>query len=555
MFKPNSNRGPQASSPQASASKNISTPNKLPQLWAAPTFDNIANLLRTAQREPGRAVELPFLVPGNDTSFQVRVIQPENGDPEWTFLSGSLTALNIVWSLPSIDLQLVHNLVESESTGKDSVDLIASNSFNRSSTGNIAFPISAAEEQAISQTLAGAATLLQAVTTSSNNEVVVPAPSGGALQQVSLEGDLEKLNLPAVLQSLTLSKTTGRLGIASVFGGADFFIVDGSLVHATTGETKGDHAVLEVLLWTSGKFKFFEQEKCLENSLTKRLDTLLLEGYTLLDQHIYLKDAGLTMDSFLMQGYRNLSEMQFEQMASRGAPVSLPLQKDFYLEIDSKTSLYEVLRRIPLPKAEWLPVIYNLIATGLVRISNEENIVETSAPVAKDIDEAAIAAAIRVLNRPETDVFSYPVLQYFVKQELARYGMDTKPFSLMVFDLVTIKPEGIEVIPLSAARVVLDRIKAMKREIDIIGHFEMFDYALLLPQTAARSASIVAQRIIERVNSTPIPGLDKPVSIAFGIAGCPQDGKKPGSFMAAAAEAKKQARRTSVAIVEYKSMT
>jgi hypothetical protein len=554
MFKPNSNRGPQTSSPQASASRNNSASNKLPQLWTAPTFDNIANLLRTAQREPGRAVELPFSVPGNDTLFQIKVLQPESGDPEWTFLSGTLMGLNVVWSLPCIDVQLVHNLVESESTGKDSVDLISSNSFNRSSTGNIAFPISAAEEQAISQTLAGAATLMQAVTTNNNNEVITPNSPVGNQQQVSLEGDLEKLNLPAVLQSLTLSKTTGRLGIASVFGGADFFIVDGNLVHATTGETSGDHAVLEVLLWTSGKFKFFEQEKCTESSLTKRLETLLLEGYTLLDQHIYLKDVGLTMDSYLMQGYRNLSEMQFEQMASRGAPVSLALQKDFYLEIDSRTSLYEVLRRIPLAKAEWLPVIYNLIATGLVRISNENGAPE-AAPVAKDIDETAIAAAIRPLNRSETDVFAYPVFQWFVKQELARYGMDAKAFSLMVFDLVTVKPDGYEIIPLSAARIALDRIKAMKREIDTMAHFETFDYALLLPQTAARSASIVAQRILERINSAPIPGLDQPVNIAFGIASCPQDGKTAGSLMAAAAEAKKQARRTSVSIVEYKSMT
>jgi hypothetical protein len=152
---------------------------------------------------------------------------------------------------------------------------------------------------------------------------------GQGQQQASLEGDLEKLNLPAVLQSLALSKMTGRLGIASAFGGADIFLVEGNPVHATTGETKGDHAIIETLLWPSGKFKFFEQEKCADYTLTKRLENLLMEGLTLLDQHNYLKNAGLNMDTYLKQAYSNLSEMQFEQLASRGAPVNMATQKDF----------------------------------------------------------------------------------------------------------------------------------------------------------------------------------------------------------------------------------
>ncbi len=563
MFKPNSNRGPQAA-PQSQSQSNLPktlAPLRLPQLWNAPAFEDIADLLSAAQKECTRTVELPFSVPGGDNLFQIKVLQPENGSPEWTFSSGSLTGLTQIWAIPCIDLQLIHSLVLSESTGKDSVDLISASSFNRSTTGNIALPSADLVEQSTSQTMSGAANLLQGLGTNTTDSQTGRSASAPEVvtdrqQQASLEGDLQKLNLPAVLQSLSLSKMTGRLGIASTFGGADLFIVEGNPVHATTGDTKGDHAVLEMLLWPSGKFKFFEQEKCTEYTLTKRLENLLMEGLSLLDQHNYLKAAGLNMDTFLLQAYRNLSEMQFEQMASRGAPVSMALQKDFYMEVDGTTSLYELLLRMPLAKADWVPVVYNLVSVGLVRLTNEVQKAKAADLVDKDLDEQAILAAIRPLHRSETDVFSYPVFQYFVKNELARHDTDAKPFTLVVFDLLVEKANGQQSMPVGAAKIALDRIKGLKRPIDILGHFETFDFALLLPQTAARSGAIVAQRILERVNATAIPGLENAViNMAFGIAACPQHSKSAGTLLAAAAEAKKLARKTSIAIVEYKAMT
>lgn len=564
MFKPNSNsgRGPQASTPQTAAPGNTSGPQRLPQLWTPPTFEDIAQLLSLSQKHSGKTVELPFSVPGNDTLYQIRVVQPENSDPEWTFLSGTLSGLSTVWNIPCIDLQLIHSLVESESTGRDSVDLISSSSFNRSTSGNIAFPSTEVVEQSTSQSVSGASNLMQSVAANNNQESTsareAPTVKVQGQQQASLEGDLEKLNLPAVLQSLSLSKMTGRLGIASVFGGADIFLVDGNPVHATTGETKGDHAIIETLLWPSGKFKFFEQEKCADYTLTKRLETLLMEGFTLLDQHNYLKNAGLNMDTYLKQAYRNLSEMQFEQLASRGAPVNMTMQKDFYLEIDSQVTLYELLLRMPLAKADWVPVVYNLVSVGLVRLSNEVQKKEVAELIDKDLDEQAIAAAIKPLTRLETDVFTYPVFQYFLKQEIARYSVDAKAFTLLVFDLLIDKPNGQEKMPLNAAKIALERVRGVKREVDILGHFETFDYAIILPQTATRSAAIVAQRILERINGEAISALggsNGQINIAFGLAAFPQDGKSVGALMAAAAEAKKHARKTSIAIVEYKAMT
>jgi GGDEF domain-containing protein len=67
---------------------------------------------------------------------------------------------------------------------------------------------------------------------------------------------------------------------------------------------------------------------------------------------------------------------------------------------------------------------------------------------------------------------------------------------------------------------------------------------------------IVAQRIAERVTSTPIQGFEgMTINMTFGIAACPQDGKTAGELLGAAIEARKYARQNNLLLVEFKAMT
>lgn len=557
MFKPNLGRGSQSQNQSNQRDANTASgPLKLPQLWNAPTLDNMSSLLSAAQKRKGFPVEQPFSVDGNNKLFQLHVLVSANGDPHWTLLSGDFSGLSTNWTLPSIDLQLVHNLVVSESSGTSSVDMISDKAEQaRSKTGNFAMPQREAAEEPPSQHIS------QTISIGGSLSGVGTQRDSGRLestQQAALEGDLEKLALPAVLQSLNLGKKTGRLGIGGAEGGAEVFMQAGEPIHAITGDLGGDKAMVEMLTWTSGKFKFFENELSADGSVTvsKRLDSLIIESMGYLDQLNYLKSIGLTMETFLRQAYPNLSEAQFEQMASRGTGFDLQMQKDFFIEIDDQTNLFDLLRRTPLTRQEWVPIIYNLLQVGLVQLANQAN--QATAPQVIEptyqLDESAIANAMKSLMRPETEVFNYPVLQYFVKQELSRYERDGKAFSLMVFDLMMDKEGGIaEFIPTGQAKALLHRIKGVKREIDVLAHFETFDYGLLLPQTGSKSAVVVAQRILERIKSSPVPGIESyPLNICFGIAAIPQDCKSVGGLLNLASEAKKNARKNNLVISEYK---
>lgn len=512
-------------------------------------------MLDAASKRAGCTVELPFSVDNSDILYQVKVLVPEHSDPEWMMLSGSLGGMKVIWSLPSIDVQLIHSLIMSESMGKDSVDLITNtNSFQRSTTGNIALPSQIDEE---AKEPAVQTEESRAARSSSQNLAQTISGKQETVQQASLEGDLEKLPLPAVLQSLSLGKKTGRVAVASQLGSAEVFMIDGAPVHAITGDFSGENALIEMLTWQSGKFKFFENERSGERTVNRRLDSLVMEGITLLDQMNYLKSNGLSLETYLHQAYPNLSETQFDQIANRGTGYNLQLQKDFYLEVDNQSNLYDLLRRLPLTKAEWVPVVFNLLQVGLV-IPSDTALVQ---PVAKpepehELDQAQIQAALKPLMRPETEIFNYQLLQYFVTQEVGRFEADGKSFSLLIFDLMLESPGGLEVMPTAHAKAVLHRIKSVKREIDVLAHYETFDYALLLPQTSVKSANLVAQRIIERINASPLPGLEShKLNVCFGIAAVPQDCKSAGAIIMAAGEAKKHGRKNNIAIVEYKTMT
>jgi hypothetical protein len=553
--------------PQSQPSGRPSAPTKLKQLWNAPSLEEIRNMLAMAKKQEGRFVEQPFSVQGKDAIYQIKVIATDYGDPEWTFSTGTLSGLKVVWMLPSIDVQLIHSLVVGESTGEDSTNLISSsNSGGRLGGSTISLPSQAEEAE---PGAASASPAAAAAAPSPAAPVSAPAPAPAAAPapptapastsetQASLEGDLEKLNLPAVLQSLMMSKMTGRLSVSGPSGASSIFLVDGQPVHATTGDARGDHAVLEMLLWTAGKFSFFAAERCPEYTLTKRLETLLMEGLTLLDQNNYLNTNNIVLDTCLGQCYKNLSEQQFEQLVMRGAPADMHQLKEFYMEVDGKTSLYEILRRLALPKAAWIPVLFNLLGVGLVRaVAPAEVERKAEVKIERNIDQTAINQALRTLQRVETDTFTYPVFQYFVQQELARYALDANAFSVIVFDMMVDRPTGRENIMPNAAKFPLERIRALKRDIDTLGHVETFDFGIILPQTAPRSAVIVAQRIAERVTSTPIQGFEgMTINMTFGIAACPQDGKTAGELLGAAIEARKYARQNNLLLVEFKAMT
>ncbi|MGL1733432.1 DUF4388 domain-containing protein, partial [Vibrio parahaemolyticus] len=62
------------------------------------------------------------------------------------------------------------------------------------------------------------------------------------------------------------------------------FFQAGIPLHCALKDIRGDHAFLELITWKEGEFRFWPDETSRDRTINKRLDGMLMEGVSLLDQ-------------------------------------------------------------------------------------------------------------------------------------------------------------------------------------------------------------------------------------------------------------------------------
>src|SRR5262249_21913234 len=92
------------------------------------------------------------------------------------------------------------------------------------------------------------------------------------------EGDLCNMQMSTLLQSISMSKMTGRLQVISEAKSAAVYFQEGVPVHAQSPENTGDAAMLELMIFEVGQFHFVADSTTNERTVKKRLDSLLMEG-------------------------------------------------------------------------------------------------------------------------------------------------------------------------------------------------------------------------------------------------------------------------------------
>jgi GGDEF domain-containing protein len=373
----------------------------------------------------------------------------------------------------------------------------------------------------------------------------------------TLEGDVKNIPAAGILQSIMMSQLTGLLSVADESEEIKIYFVDGMPTHGTSIETTGDRTVLEVLTWDKGRFKFFDNERTVERTVSKRMDVLLMEGVTLLDQRTYLTQQNLTMESYLIRKDPSLSEADFAKKVANAAPIPIEVQKQFYRRIDSQSKLFEILRSWPMPKSEWLPIMFNLVTCDVVVLADRPALASQKSRLsAAAVDRTSIDGAHKIMLRPDTGAISYQMMAYFLEYEFQRLEAGGSPFAFALFDMMAIDQYvGLQPPTPAIIAEVSRRIGLVTRKIDLLGHWETLGYALLLPQTDAAAASLVIARIVEVIrDGTMAGGISKDnLAIAFGVGCVPEDTDHAGVLLAGVKEARERAKRGSSPIVLMRS--
>ncbi len=130
-----------------------------------------------------------------------------------------------------------------------------------------------------------------------------------------------------------------------------------------------------------------------------------------------------------------------------------------------------------------------------------------------------------------TGLANYRHLYEVMAREIHRYGRTERPFALLLMDLDELKVINDRFGHVAGNGALIRVAEAMRsscRAVDTPGRFGGDEFAVVLPETDIREAWAVAERVQERLSeSNEVP----PVSLSFGVAEYPKDGRTPEALI------------------------
>jgi len=519
-------------------------PLRLPRLESLPTSKDVTDALQHAQKSVGRRVEVIWGRPGSDSSLTLTcTCSALGGEPVWELTENSQREIKEIWTYPCGDVGLILNLVTAECTG-DALPL-----------GDSSQLASGTEKGNINSSGVFSSTLLRMQSISTQRAPVANASRNSKV--ATMEGSLTDMQVPNLLQSINMGGMTGCLFVDNGQSAAEIFFYEGTLTHAKAPEVEGDLAILELVTWEKGKFYFYRDETSPLKTVVKRIDALLMEGVTLLDQTKTIAAAGVKEEVYIDKAEGTISEKDFEERVATGAPVDMARQKNFYIQLDGCSTLADILRKTPMPKKDWVPILFNLVNGKLIRVSNKPAKTDKTAGLhPTPVDLVAIERVNKMLARPDTGILSYPSFHYFLQQEFERFQQYRIPYSVIIFEMWAWHNNELKALSPAALQEAVTRINGAKRSLDLFAHFEALSYAILLPHTETPAAAVLAHRILEILRARslgPEANLSQ-LALAFGVAGIPEDCQDIGIMLAAAKASKVVAQKNNYPIVMFKDM-
>jgi hypothetical protein len=92
-----------------------------------------------------------------------------------------------------------------------------------------------------------------------------------------VEGDLNDLTLPSLLQVMSRECSTAILRLQRGTNQGAMYFAEGVLIHATAGQVTGDEAACELLGWPDGRFRLARDAEPQPRTITDRLARLVVD--------------------------------------------------------------------------------------------------------------------------------------------------------------------------------------------------------------------------------------------------------------------------------------
>ncbi|MBX9948168.1 MAG: DUF4388 domain-containing protein [Candidatus Obscuribacterales bacterium] len=511
------------------------------RLQSRPLLSDLQKNLAQAESKPGNKVVVSWGDHNTGAEYTLSVEANKIGDdPEWRMHIFNEAVAKILWMYVSSDPLIVYNLVTTSLPEEEKQP--------RKSDGSLVEDLPRDLEITAKQTRDN----LSIEGFNGSND---PPSSKEAPKKAGLSGDLSLVQVTNLLPSMQMARMTGRLTFENAHCRTHVYFEDGAPVHAYSEEEEGQDALLEVLTWKEGHFKFQPKEVAPKKTVDQPLDTLMLKGVKIIDCATFLSNAGIDADSLLDKKQTSLTKEQFDEVVN-SSKLDTTLLKKLYDRFNSTTTLAEAARGLGLPRSKWAGLVAQLLKLDLIKKCEPKMASRTLMP--KMIDSDAIAAIANSLRNRDSGMYTYEAFLYFLEQEYVRRFRTESDLSVIVFEMKTIRQGSVTVRePLSMENIsaACKRLELMKRPTDLCCHYENGEYAFLLPNTKAQGASIFAQRVLDNFKKDPLETANgSELALYMGIAGMPDDFLDPPFLLAGAEAAKEESVRSNVSIVKFNDL-
>ncbi len=101
---------------------------------------------------------------------------------------------------------------------------------------------------------------------------------------MALEGNLEDMSLPNIMQVICLERRSIRLTLKRGAEQGMILFENGDVVHSEIGKLAGEESVYYLLSWTEGSFRTASETFVKQRTIAARWDQILMEGMKRLDE-------------------------------------------------------------------------------------------------------------------------------------------------------------------------------------------------------------------------------------------------------------------------------
>lgn len=179
---------------------------------------------------------------------------------------------------------------------------------------------------------------------------------------MALQGSLSELSLPDVIQLVSVSGKTGAFHLINGDDQGKIFLKDGQIIDATIGNLRGEQAVYEMAIWSTGDFSFTPGETSTDVTVQRSNANLMMEAARRLDEWRVLSRRIPSLD---LVPFFSPREGQDQVTLS-------PQEWILVTHVDGRRSIEQVATILRWSAFDVSKLLFGMITSGLVALRNPE---------------------------------------------------------------------------------------------------------------------------------------------------------------------------------------